>query len=97
MELEIKIIKFLEEFLKEELEESIELSLDSKLFGGGGPLDSMALVNLLVDLEELIEDDYGKTITLADEKAMSRRTSPFSRVQNLINYIQEQLNSSNDK
>ena len=97
MELESKVIKFLEEFLKEELEESIELSLDSKLFGGGGPLDSMALVNLVVDLEELIEDDYGKTITLADEKAMSRRTSPFSRVQNLIDYVQEQLNSNNDE
>lgn len=97
MELESKIIKFLEDFLKEELEESIELSLDSKLFGGGGPLDSMALVNLVVDLEELIEDDYGKTITLADEKAMSRRTSPFSRVQNLIDYVQEQLNSDNDE
>lgn len=97
MELESKIIKFLEEFLEEELEERIELSLDSKLFGGGGPLDSMSLVNLVVDLEELIEDDYGKTITLADEKAMSKRTSPFSRVQNLINYIQEQLNSCNGK
>ena len=97
MELESKIIKFLEEFLEEELDESIELSLDSKLFGGGGPLDSMALVTLVVDLEELIEDDYGKTITLADEKAMSRRTSPFSRVQNLIDYVQEQLNSNNDE
>ena len=93
MELESKIINFLEDFLKEELEETIELSLDSKLFGGGGPLDSMALVNLVVDLEELIEDDYGKTITLADEKAMSRRTSPFSRVQNLIDYVQEKLDS----
>ena len=97
MELESKIIKFLEDFLKEELDESIELSLDSKLFGGGGPLDSMALVNLIVDLEELIEDDYGKTITLANEKAMSRRTSPFSRVQNLIDYVKEQLKSNNDE
>lgn len=97
MELESKIIKFVEDFLKEDLNESIKLSLDSKLFGGGGPLDSMALVNLIVDLEELIEDDYGKTITLADEKAMSRRTSPFSRVQNLIDYVQEQLNSVNNE
>ena len=97
MELKSKIIKFLEEFLEEELDENIELSLDSKLFGGGGPLDSMSLVNLIVDLEELIEDDYGKTISLADEKAMSRRTSPFSRVQNLIDYVQEQLNSNNDE
>ena len=97
MEIQIKIIKFLEEFLKEELEDTIELSMDSKLFGGGGPLDSMALVSLIVDLEEFIEDEYGKTITLANEKAMSRRTSPFSRVQNLIDYIKEQLNSDNEE
>jgi len=94
MELEKKIINFLEEFLKEELEETIELTLDSKLFGGGGPLDSMALVNLLVDLEELIEDDFGVSTTLADEKAMSRRTSPFSRVKYLIEYIEEKINTN---
>ena len=97
MELQVKIIKFLEEFLEEELEVTIELSMDSKLFGGGGPLDSMALVSLIVDLEEFIEDEYGKTITLANEKAMSRRTSPFSRVQNLIDYVQEQLNSNDEE
>lgn len=92
MKLKNKIINFIEDFLKQELEETIELNLDSKLFGGGGPLDSMALVNLLVELEELIEDDYGLSVTLADEKAMSRRTSPFSRVKYLIDYIQEKIN-----
>ena len=97
MELENKIINFLEEFLKEELEETIELNLESKLFGGGGPLDSMALVNLLVDLEELIEDDYGLSVTLADEKAMSRRTSPFSRVKYLIEYIEEKINTNSNE
>ena len=97
MEFQSKIIEFLENFLSEELEEKVELSMDSKLFGGDGPLDSMALVNLVVDLEEFIEDDFGKTITLADEKAMSRRTSPFSRVKNLVDYIQEQLDADNDE
>ena len=97
MELEAKIINFLEDFLKEELQETVELSLDSKLFGDGGPLDSMALVNLVVELEELIEDDYGKTISLADEKAMSRRTSPFHRAKNLIDYVQDQLNSTSNE
>tara|TARA_B110000902_G_scaffold265870_1_gene351539 strand:- start:429 stop:722 length:294 start_codon:yes stop_codon:yes gene_type:complete len=97
MELEEKIIKFLEVFLKEELDETIELTLDSKLFGGGGPLDSMALVNLLVDLEELIEDDFGISTTLADEKAMSRRTSPFSRVKYLIEYIEEKINTHSNE
>jgi acyl carrier protein len=94
MELDKKIIRFLEEFLTEELEEPIKLTLDSKLFGGGGPLDSMSLVNLLVDLEELIEEDFGISITLADEKAMSRRTSPFSRVKYLVGYIEERINTS---
>ena len=94
MGLDKKIIRFLEEFLKEELEETIELTLDSKLFGGGGPLDSMSLVNLLVDLEDLIEEDFGISITLADEKAMSRRTSPFSRVKYLVEYIEERINIS---
>ena len=91
MELESKVILLIEEFLEEELGEKIEIKIDSKLFGGGGPLDSMALVNLVLELEEFVEDEYGKTITLADEKAMSRRTSPFSRVSYLIDYINEKI------
>ena len=97
MEIENKIIKFLKEFLEEELEEEIELDKESKLFGGGGPLDSMALVNLLVDLEELVEEEYNITIILADEKAMSRRTSPFARVKYLIEFIQEKINSAKNE
>ena len=92
MNIEEKIINFLEEFLQEELEETIKLSLDSKLFGGDGLLDSMALVSLLVELEEYIEDEFGVAVTLADEKAMSRRTSPFARVSYLIEHIKEKIN-----
>ena len=68
MALKEKIILFIQNFIGEEMEEKIELKYDSKLFGGDGPLDSMALVNLLVDLEDFIEDEYDKSITLADEK-----------------------------
>ncbi|MDB3927288.1 hypothetical protein N9343_00940 [Flavobacteriaceae bacterium] len=93
MEKNKRIINFLENFLTEELNENIKLSLDSKLFGGGGPLDSMALVALIVELEEFIEDEYDVNVTLADEKAMSRRTSPFSRVSYLIDYINEKINN----
>ena len=69
MALKEKIILFIQNFIGEEMEEKIELKYDSKLFGGDGPLDSMALVNLLVDLEDFIEDEYDKSITLADEKS----------------------------
>lgn len=88
-----QLIEILTNFLEEEIGEVIELKADSKLFGGSGPLDSMSLVNLLVELEEYIEDEFDTSVTLADEKAMSRRTSPFSRVDNLLNYLNEKLQS----
>lgn len=63
-----------------------------KLFGGESLLDSLGLVSLIVCIEEAIEDQFNKSIILADEKAMSRRTSPFSRVSYLVDYIYELIN-----
>ena len=64
-----------------------------KLFGGESLLDSLGLVSLIVSIEEAIEDKYNTSIILADEKAMSRRTSPFSRVSYLVDYILELINT----
>jgi len=61
----------------------------TRLFGGNGQLDSLGLVSLVVNIEEDIETELGISLILADEKAMSRRTSPFSRIVNLIDYINE--------
>ena len=52
-------------------------------------LDSIGLVTLIADLEEDIRVATGKTVTLADEKAMSRLTSPFRRVDLLAEYVVE--------
>lgn len=65
---------------------------DLRLFGGESLLDSLGLVSLIVLIEEEIEDKYNLSIVLADEKAMSRRTSPFARVSYLVDYIFEVLN-----
>ncbi|WP_419662638.1 hypothetical protein Dvar_31030 [Desulfosarcina variabilis str. Montpellier] len=64
---------------------------DQKLFGKDGALDSLGLVNLITLLEEQIEDEYDLTITLADERAMSRKTSPFLTVDSLMEYVRERL------
>ena len=64
-----------------------------KLFGGESLLDSLGLVSLIVCIEEAIEDQFNKSIILADEKAMSRRTSPFARVSYLVDYIYELINN----
>ena len=64
-----------------------------KLFGGESLLDSLGLVSLIVSIEEAIENKFNTSIILADEKAMSRRTSPFSRVSYLVDYILELINT----
>lgn len=61
------------------------------LFGDGGGLDSLGLVNLIVTIEEQIEDAFDVTINLADEKAMSRKNSPFRTIDALCDYVTERF------
>jgi acyl carrier protein len=63
------------------------------LFGDAAHLDSIGLVTLIADLEQDIFNQFGKRVTLADEKAMSRLTSPFRRVGLLADYIVEVVNA----
>ena len=75
--------------LNEELEDSRlnTPSKETKLFGSDGALDSLALVSLITDLEERISDELDKDIVIADERAMSKRSSPFKDVASLTAYI----------
>ena len=64
----------------------MEKSLTTVLYGEKGKLDSLGLVNLIVAVEQKIQDEFGLTITLATERAMSQENSPFRSVQSLLNY-----------
>lgn len=68
---------------------------DTHLLGGQSPLDSIGLVTLIADLEGDIQREFGKSVTLADEKAMSRTLSPFRKVGTLVEYIDEKLRIKN--
>jgi acyl carrier protein len=61
----------------------------TRLFGEASPLDSIGLVTLMADLEDDIHQAAGVWVTIADEKAMSRLTSPFRRVGLLADHIVE--------
>jgi len=61
------------------------------LLGGQSPLDSIGLVTLIADLEGDIQREFGKTVILADEKAMSLTLSPFRKVSTLVSYIESKL------
>ena len=56
------------------------------LFGIERVLDSLALVGLLVAVEQGIDDELGVTLTLADEKAASQERSPFRTIGSLVAY-----------
>jgi acyl carrier protein len=64
------------------------LDRETALFGREGILDSLALVSLVVAVEQAIEDELGVSVSLADEKALSQRHSPYRTVGTLAEYAQ---------
>ena len=82
------IIKSLFE-LNEILEDKIIGPVDSetRIFGRKGVLDSMGLVTLITDLEEKLEEEFGVSVILADDRAMSQEKSPFRSVYSLAEYV----------
>lgn len=65
------------------------LESTTPLLGSGSAMDSMTLVHLIAELESRLEEAYGKTWILADERALSRRHSPFRTVGSLAAFIVE--------
>ena len=95
-EMQEKIEKIIIDTLKElneELENDAFLNPNSKtqLYGTDGAMDSLALVSFIADLEDKISDEFEKDIILADEKAMSAKTSPFRNIESLTSYIKSLL------
>lgn len=72
-------------------QQQVEKSTTAILFGKTGKLDSLGLVNLILAVEEQIEQDFGVAITIADERAMSQKHSPFRTIGALQEYIGELL------
>ena len=63
------------------------LTADTRLLGRSAVLDSLGLVQLLVDVEQRLDSVHGVAVTLADERAMSQKHSPFRSVGTLSDYI----------
>lgn len=93
----IRIISgaFQERQAKRKKEGSAEVSPQTRLYGQGSSLDSIALVELLFEIEERVSDRYGVPVTLMDEKAMSARNSPFITIESLAEYLLPLVDKSN--
>ena len=53
------------------------ISEDTVIVGPGAVIDSIGVVSLIVDVEQRLEMEHAVSVTLANDRAMSQRNSPF--------------------
>jgi hypothetical protein len=63
-------------------------SPDTALYGSASDLDSLGLVNFVVAAEQRIEAALGKSLVLADDRALAQDPSPFRSVGALAEYVE---------
>ena len=85
----VKIILQALEELKKTLNkgELLKISPETRLYGRGSDVDSLGLVQLLIDVEERVSGRYGFPVVLTDERALSQQDSPFRNVEGLADYL----------
>lgn len=83
-------VKMLNETLSPE--KQFEINLNTIIFGKGSSIDSLSLVSLIIDLEMSFSEEFGHTISLTDDRAMTREISPFDTITSLTDYIYELVN-----
>lgn len=66
---------------------SVEIGPETVIVGPNAVVDSIGVVSLIVEIEQRLETDFGIAITLANERAMSQRNSPFRTVSTLVDHI----------
>lgn len=73
----------------------IEVDDNTQLLGPDSVLDSMGLVNVIIDIESRLSDD-GIEISLTSAEAMSHKNSPFRTVSTLVNFVIQSLEAKNE-
>jgi acyl carrier protein len=63
------------------------LTDDTVLVGAEAVLDSLGVVQLIVEVEQRVEQNHGISVTLANDKAMSQRNSPFRTIGVLADHV----------
>jgi acyl carrier protein len=60
---------------------------ETVIVGPGAVIDSIGVVSLIVDIEQRLEMDHQVSVTLANDRAMSQRNSPFRTPSVLADHI----------
>lgn len=72
----------------------VEKSLDAELYGKTGKLESIDVVGFIMEVEDQIREEFGVSVTIADDRAMSQQNSPFLTLGTLTEYLAQLLNEN---
>ena len=75
-------------------DQRIKKSEETVLFGTSERVDSLALINLVVEIEQRLEDACNISISLMDDHLLSQEINPFETVATLATYISDQTVTS---
>ncbi len=76
-----------EVFTQEGTTPPLSITEETVLVGTDAVLDSLGVVQLIVEVEQRVEQNHGVSVTLASDKAMSQRNSPFRTVGVLADHV----------
>ena len=57
------------------------------LYGSGGWLDSLGLVDLVMRIQEAVLDEYDLAVAVANEDVLTSEQSPFRTVEALVQHL----------
>jgi len=84
---EIVLASLREVFAQTGIDAPATLGEESVLVGTDAVVDSLGIVQLIVEIEQRVESGHGISITLASDKAMSQRNSPFRTIGVLTDHV----------
>lgn len=86
-----KIVQMALEEVNEDADEVIEYGENTALFGKGGGMDSFSFVTLISNIEEQIQERFGKEVYLVSDQVYEKKYNPFATIGSLEKYIAEQV------
>lgn len=69
----------------------LKKSITEELMGEKSKLDSLGLINFVINVEQEIEEKYDQKITLFNDHILSTNNNPFNTIDAFANYILELL------
>src|SRR5262249_40376743 len=84
---EIVLTSLQEVFVQSGLDAPATINDDTVLVDKNAMLDSLDVMALIVEVEQRVENDHDVSVTLANDKAMSAKNSPFRTVAVLSDHV----------